>query len=163
MPPRAPRSSRKVGIGNVDAQASVLSARSGVVPEWIDRLTQSRIDQLRLIALVAESIVAQGVSDELFSYLVKFVADARFVISERLAEMGRVDRSTASRWIHGTSAPPILMQETILGKIAKEVEMLAEELDSANQIGGDETKEERGVTAPEPRAERAGGGRGKRD
>jgi hypothetical protein len=152
---RAPKATRRTG-------GEEGSARSRMVPEWIDWLTQSKIDQLRQIALVAETMIAQGVSEERFWYLVKYVADARYVTAERLAAMGRVDRSTASRWIHCASAPPVLMQEAILAKIAKEVEALAEQLAAGKQFDTDDATAEQGPVSSEPRDKRNTGKRARR-
>ena len=122
------RSSRKAASDKKDPSAG------DVASDWVRDAASRKIDLFRQIALIAESMLEQEVSSKQFTYLIGLAVDARIVTPDHLSELGRVDRSTASRWIHGTSAPPTLMQEVILERIKNEAERLAEALETATQI-----------------------------
>jgi hypothetical protein len=94
------------------------------------QLTKTHISLLRTAASVARALVSDHLSDENFQRLVKFAHDLKIVSAEKLGEIGRVDRTTASRWVNGHSAPSPLSQEAILHKIAEEAKIQATRLNA---------------------------------
>jgi hypothetical protein len=77
---------------------------------------------------VAQALISDHLSDESFHCLIKFAYDHKIVSAEKLGEIGRVDRTTANRWVNGHSSPSQLSQEAILSKIATEATMQAKYL-----------------------------------
>jgi hypothetical protein len=110
---RATKAARAQAIGHRHLQKVPVQAR----PQWFDELTQARIAVLRKVATIAKVVAEHHLSDENFQLFVKFVNEQRIVGPDKLGEMGRVDRTTASRWINGHSAPNSITQEAVLFKI----------------------------------------------
>lgn len=103
-------------------------------PEWLfDELTETRITMLRKVATVAAAVAKHHLSDDSFHRVVKFAYEQKIITAEKLGEMGRSDRTTASRWINGHNAPNPLAQETILTKIAMEAEEQARHLKTGDR------------------------------
>lgn len=101
--------------------------------ESFEDLTRKHIELLRTLANVARATLETHLSDENFKRVVKFAYDQKVVTADKLGEIGRVDRTTASRWINGQTAPGALAQETILAKIADEASNRARALMSASK------------------------------
>jgi hypothetical protein len=97
-------------------------------PEWFDELTETRVTMLRKLATVAAAVAKHHLSNDSFHRLVKFAYDQKIITADRLKEMGRSDRTTASRWINGHNAPNPFAQEAILNGIAAEAEEQARRL-----------------------------------
>ena len=85
-----------------------------------EELRSKDIALLRTLAGLAKAVAVKHLDDNNFRYLVKFAHDRRIISAERLGKMGKVDRTTASRWINGHSSPSTLAQEAILLKIAED-------------------------------------------
>jgi len=97
-------------------------------PEWYDELTETRITMLLKVATVASAVAKHHLSNDSFHRLVKFAYDYGIITSERLAELGRADRTTASRWINGHNAPNPFAQEAVLNGIAADAQEQARRL-----------------------------------
>jgi hypothetical protein len=96
-------------------------------PEQLfDEVTAGRVTTLRTLATLARAVAKQHLSSESFHRVCKLAYDLKTVTADKLAELGRSDRTTASRWINAQSAPNAFAQEAILFKIA---ELAAEQAD----------------------------------
>lgn len=99
------------------------------LPEQI--LKQARIDDLYMVADMAEMILTKFIAEdgsENFKQLVAYCKKTNIITDRSLAAMGRVKQSTANRWVHGQSVPTAAAQETILRRLAENAVRRAENL-----------------------------------
>jgi hypothetical protein len=94
-----------------------------------EALTKKDAELLHTLAALANTLASHHLTDDNFKRLLRFAYGKRIVTPEKLGEIGRVDRTTASRWINGPTAPGPLAQETILAKIADEATLQARRLE----------------------------------
>ncbi|MFZ2586777.1 MAG: hypothetical protein WAZ18_01435 [Alphaproteobacteria bacterium] len=73
---------------------------------------------IKSLAELARQAVRHGITDVSFSQILRAMIEADIISVNSLAMLSRVERSTASRWVHGHNAPSTLSQETILLRIA---------------------------------------------
>jgi hypothetical protein len=96
-----------------------------------DALVKPFVRLLLQVASVARAFAGGDLDARTFHAMVAFAVDQSIVSAEALAEMGRVDRTTASRWINGRNTPNALTQEAVLRRIADLAEQRARQLKRA--------------------------------
>jgi hypothetical protein len=112
-----------IPASDVEARANFENPKTG-----FEELTKKDVELLYTLAALAKTLASHHLSDDNFKRLLRFAYGKRIVTAEKLGEIGRVDRTTASRWINGPTAPGPLAQETILAKIADEAMLQATRL-----------------------------------
>lgn len=96
-----------------------------------DALVKPFVRLLLQVATVARAFAGGDLDGRTFHAMVAFAVDQSIVSAEALAELGRVDRTTASRWINGRNTPNALTQEAVLRRIADLAEQRARQLKRA--------------------------------
>jgi hypothetical protein len=93
-----------------------------------EALVKPLIRLLLQVATVARAFANGTLDGKTFHAMVAFAIEQSIVDAETLAQMGRVDRTTASRWINGRNTPNALTQEAVLRRIADSAEQRARQL-----------------------------------
>jgi hypothetical protein len=100
------------------SSAKVESTHSKEAHLWSD-FNQRSIDHLRSLAALCR-FGAENPTDELFAALLDEAHQLRVISEQSLAEIARVDRSTANRWLNGKAKLRArLAQVAIMEAIAK--------------------------------------------
>jgi hypothetical protein len=139
MAPRDRTAATARRVGAQSAPHLSMSYVDNIQPEFLnaeagfEKLRSDEVEVLRTLSGLAKAVAAQHLEGDNFRHLVKFAYDRRIVSAERLGEIGRVDPTTASRWINGRSTPSALAQEAILLRIAEEAAAQAARLRKAGQ------------------------------
>lgn len=124
----APRKTNSIGLH------PVIMPDSGAAPPFVDpikgfnELKMKHAEVLWTLATLARALIAKHLSDENFQRVIQFAYEQRIITADQLGNFGRVDRTTASRWINGHSAPNTFVQEAVLAKIAEEASIQANQL-----------------------------------
>lgn len=110
------------------SSAKIESAHSKEADLWT-ALTQRSIDHLRSLAALCR-FGAENPNDKLFAALLDEAHQLRVISEQSLAEIARVDRSTANRWLNRKAMLRArLAQAAIMEAIAKLSDDRAEELE----------------------------------
>ncbi len=89
------------------------------------KVGQSKRSLILAIGTAAAEVAREHLAASEFHAILREAVDAKILSVERVAEIGRVDRTTASRWINNHTTPNAVVQEVILVQIDSEAARLA--------------------------------------
>jgi hypothetical protein len=78
--------------------------------------------------MAAREAATDSLASSEFHAILKAAVDMRVLTVERVIEIARVDRTTASRWINSHNTPGALIQSGLLLQIDAEATKLADQL-----------------------------------
>jgi len=95
-----------------------------------DEIEQRKIALVLAIGMAARQTASGEITDHEFHALLRHAVETRILTIDRLAEIARVDRTTASRWVNMHNTPAPLIQELVLLKIDDEASKVAREMET---------------------------------
>lgn len=101
-------------------------------PGWFEDLVDARITVLQQVIAIARNQVLTTLDSQGFALFVRFVTNERIVSADELKDFGKVDRSTAGRWVNVPTAPSPLSQEGVIEKIIDKATREIAELKQGN-------------------------------
>lgn len=101
-------------------------------PALSEVVSQHKIAWIRAIGSAAGDAARDRLVGSEFHAILRSAVEAKILTIDKLSEIARVDRTSASRWVNGHNTPPSLTQETVLLRIEEAAFLLADDISKRN-------------------------------